>query len=90
MTGDTSKNKMGESAGTGETLAYVIARDATSSSPGHGVAHSSRIKVSLQPYTVTDTNALTLVGVNIPVHVLLGTSLNHAMHVSYHESNNNY
>ena len=27
------------------------------SSPGHGMAHSSR-KVSLQPYTVTDANAL--------------------------------
>ena len=40
---------MGESAGTGGTLAWgVIARDAPSSSPGpgHGVAHRGR-KVSL-------------------------------------------
>ena len=37
---------MGEIAGTGGTLAYVIARDAPSSSSGHGVAHSGR-KVSL-------------------------------------------
>ena len=43
-TGDTQN--MGESAGTGGTLAWVIARDAPSSSPGHGVAHSGR-KVSL-------------------------------------------
>ena len=43
-TGDTQN--MGESAGTGGTLAWVIARDAPSSSPGHGVAHSGR-KVTL-------------------------------------------
>ena len=43
-TGDTQN--MGESAGTGGTLAWVIARDAPSSSTGHGVAHSGR-KVTL-------------------------------------------
>ena len=43
-TGDTQN--MGESAGTGGTLAWVIARDAPSSSPGHGVAQSG-LKVSL-------------------------------------------
>ena len=43
-TGDT--HYMGASAGTGEALAWAIARDVPSSSPGHGVAHSGR-KVSL-------------------------------------------
>ena len=44
-----------------ETTELTTVRDAPSplSSPGHahGVAHSSR-NVSLQPYTVTDANAL--------------------------------
>ena len=35
------------------------------SSPSHGMAHSSR-KVSIQPYTVTDANAL-VVKMNVPV-----------------------
>ena len=39
-TGDTLN--MGESTGTGETLAWVIARDVPCSSPSLGVAHSGR------------------------------------------------
>ena len=46
-TGDTQN--MGESAGTGGTLAWVIAKDAPSSSTGHGVAHSGRS----DPHTTT-------------------------------------
>ena len=39
-TGDTQKGS--ESDGTGKVLAYAIASDPPSSSPGHGVAHSVR------------------------------------------------
>ena len=60
-TGDT--HYMGASAGTGEALAWAIARDVPSSSPGHGVAHSGR-KVS--PHSRTQPH---LVKMNVPVHL---------------------
>ena len=58
-TGDT--HYMGASAGTGEALAWAIARDVPSSSPGHRVAHSGR-KVSLHSRTQPH-----LVKMNVPV-----------------------
>ena len=60
-TGDT--HYMGASAGTGEALAWAIARDVPSSSPGHGVAHSGR-KVSLHSRTQPH-----LVKMNVPVRL---------------------
>ena len=62
-TGDT--HYMGASAGTGEALAWAIARDVPSNSPGHGVAHRGR-KVS--PHSRTQPH---LVKMNDPVNVPL-------------------